>query len=801
MLQQLATAVVFNNSAYSGVAGPPPPQPAHTMYGAEPGSSGQQQLDPIYARLRDDTRFWIQRVLVPSLAVVGSFGNIVTVIIMTRRRMRSTTNMYLAALALVDMLYLMLTFLLGFSHYPNMDEPKYYAYWRLKPFMMMLTDACSNTSVWLTVTFTIERYIAVRFPMKGKVWCTEERAKKLIMLVFAFGILFALPVPLEWKVILRDREEQQPVTIPSQHQEASGISVIATTQALPNSTVFDPAADGLKSLGAPGRPQPPYDNYSAGHELGGKHSAESPRQARLRKVLALDYTEFGKNETYKTYYYLLTAVIFYFIPLLSLILFNGFLIKSVHDSRKERILMSRMQEKSDAKTPPCATSCSAQTRTTDRLDQAEKLATSSAEGQRTGSQLVPDGSCKTTNKVNLKDVDGVSSSASNNNISINYDNGNSNANISNINNNNNYPGRTHTGEQSPSPASSFSTILSTKIDTAEAATTHRELGTSKDNFKLRPPTETCANLSSALSDERQATSASLASSGSVSLAQLGGVFQSTANQQQLASLASLTMDGLQQERPKPQIGSNDANKSPFGQHSERQDGLEPLAICDKDQPNSETPATGSPMVNCRQAGAHQANNQANHQANSSGGGGSSQERRITIMLIAVVILFLVCQVPTAAMLIYTSVHDTIPGTNEYALQLTFGNIFNFLIALNAAGNFILYSFLSRKYRRTFVLLFCKCLGKQPFRTSSNSQANSTTTTNNNNNNSNNTASYMSFGASSNYRVQFKSRSCIISSNRRQKANPTSARQLAASAAASGTTSSRTCETAVVDTPV
>lgn len=101
-----------------------------------------------------------------------------------------------------------------------------------------------------------------------------------------------------------------------------------------------------------------------------------------------------------------------------------------------------------------------------------------------------------------------------------------------------------------------------------------------------------------------------------------------------------------------------------------------------------------------------------------GGGGTSggkidhstaQETKITIMLISVVVLFLCCQSPTAIMLIYSSVREFKRNTNEYHLHIALNNIFNFLVAVNAAGNFVLYSLLSQKYRRTFVQLFCPCI--------------------------------------------------------------------------------------------
>ena len=56
-----------------------------------------------------------------------------------------------------------------------------------------LTDVWSNTGVWLTVTFTVERYICVCFPMKAIVWCTPTRAKQIIIAVCVCAAMLTLP--------------------------------------------------------------------------------------------------------------------------------------------------------------------------------------------------------------------------------------------------------------------------------------------------------------------------------------------------------------------------------------------------------------------------------------------------------------------------------------------------------------------------------------------------------------------------------------------------------------------------------
>lgn len=235
----------------------------------DPGTAEESSYDA----LLESSRFWIQRVLVPIITIIGVIGNSVTIVIMTRRRMRSSTNNYLAALAIVDMLYLLGGFALSLKHYEFIQENGLAVYFRCFPFLILLTDTCSNTSVWLTATFTVERYIAVCHPIKGKVLCTESRARRAVICVVVFCFALTLPTPFEYAVI----EESDPAT---------------------NAT-----------------------------------------------RVSLSYSEFGRNELYKKIYYWLTVVLFTLVPFCLLAVFNAFLVRSVHVSRRQR---SKMTQRTDS---------------------------------------------------------------------------------------------------------------------------------------------------------------------------------------------------------------------------------------------------------------------------------------------------------------------------------------------------------------------------------------------------------------------------------------------------------------------
>ena len=123
----------------------------------------------------ETTRFVVQRVLSPTVIAVGIVANILTVVVLTRRTMtRSSTNVYLTALAVYDAVYLALAFTMTWKHYDTVREMAWYVRYNW-PVGRPLIDSASNTAVWLIVSFTVERFIGVRFPMKGKVRNINKR--------------------------------------------------------------------------------------------------------------------------------------------------------------------------------------------------------------------------------------------------------------------------------------------------------------------------------------------------------------------------------------------------------------------------------------------------------------------------------------------------------------------------------------------------------------------------------------------------------------------------------------------------
>lgn len=77
-------------------------------------------------------------------------------------------------------------------------------YIRLSCILIYDPFVLGNSSVWLTVSFTIERYIAVCHPMKGRVLCTENRAKMIILVMVILCIIAAASTSFEHQLAIKE---------------------------------------------------------------------------------------------------------------------------------------------------------------------------------------------------------------------------------------------------------------------------------------------------------------------------------------------------------------------------------------------------------------------------------------------------------------------------------------------------------------------------------------------------------------------------------------------------------------------
>ena len=122
----------------------------------------------------------------PILLTVGSIGNIFSFIILLKNIRKTSTYSYLCALALVDLLVLyvgLLRIWIGqfTSDFVDINNV-------LCKIGIFLGYVCSDVSVWLIVAVTVERFIAVMFPLKAPRVCNTRNARITILCIIVLFI-------------------------------------------------------------------------------------------------------------------------------------------------------------------------------------------------------------------------------------------------------------------------------------------------------------------------------------------------------------------------------------------------------------------------------------------------------------------------------------------------------------------------------------------------------------------------------------------------------------------------------------
>lgn len=137
-------------------------------------------------------------IIPPILLILGTFGNILSFIILTRQAMRKySTFLYLAILSISDTFVIYTGLLrLWMKELINYDITTY-SDWICKLTNVLLYTV-SDYSVWLLVAVTVERYVAVCHPLKAHSICRKRRATYVIISLLL--ILLVLNLHFLWTV-------------------------------------------------------------------------------------------------------------------------------------------------------------------------------------------------------------------------------------------------------------------------------------------------------------------------------------------------------------------------------------------------------------------------------------------------------------------------------------------------------------------------------------------------------------------------------------------------------------------------
>ncbi|XP_046891842.1 growth hormone secretagogue receptor type 1 [Hypomesus transpacificus] len=125
------------------------------------------------------------------LFIVGVTGNTMTILIIQRfKDMKTTTNLYLSSMAVSDLvIFLSLPFDL-------------YRLWKYVPWVFgglvcrlyhYINEGCTYATILHITALSMERYLAISFPLWAKVVVTKRRVQNIIVALWTFALLSAAP--------------------------------------------------------------------------------------------------------------------------------------------------------------------------------------------------------------------------------------------------------------------------------------------------------------------------------------------------------------------------------------------------------------------------------------------------------------------------------------------------------------------------------------------------------------------------------------------------------------------------------
>ena len=181
---------------------------------SSPNDDQTQQL-PLQVTF-ENTQFYVNKVVLPVIFSMGIFGNIMNLVIFSRRRIRhrmsevekaSTTG--LISLAISDMLFCLIGLL---SHFLDpFTEGTWKGVGKLSTVAFYysaceqaLLNTFSFTSTWIITVMSLERWTAAKFPFVARRIASMRKTVYINIFIYIFSVIFNIPDFLEASVVKFD---------------------------------------------------------------------------------------------------------------------------------------------------------------------------------------------------------------------------------------------------------------------------------------------------------------------------------------------------------------------------------------------------------------------------------------------------------------------------------------------------------------------------------------------------------------------------------------------------------------------
>lgn len=156
--------------------------------------------------------YYLNGVVAICVIFLGLFANFLTVVVLTRKTMHSSTNCFLTGLALWDMMVLLCTlFLMTLVHFSTAYEQMVHPY--IVVYIYPFALVAQTSTVWITVSFTVERYIAVCHPLKAASMCSINRTRIVIVCVSIVSFIYNITRWFEYELTETIRENSNETVI------------------------------------------------------------------------------------------------------------------------------------------------------------------------------------------------------------------------------------------------------------------------------------------------------------------------------------------------------------------------------------------------------------------------------------------------------------------------------------------------------------------------------------------------------------------------------------------------------------